>query len=95
MRARLLRDVHRRPGRIGTAPAAVRERGHLGVDAAELGVPALPDDLAVANDYRTDDRVRAHPPPSGLAELNRPPKQDAIGICDYGRGQSDSSSLTD
>ena len=46
VRAGLQRHVHRRPGRVLAALAAVRQRRPLRVQPAELGVEALADHLA-------------------------------------------------
>ena len=71
VRAGLERHVHRRPGGVLAARAAVLERRPLGVQAAELGVEALADHLAVAHDDGADQRVGADLPPPILGQLQR------------------------
>ena len=80
--ARLERDVHGRPGGVAAAPAAVRQRRDLGVGLAERrrGGPRRSD--AVADDHRADERVRAHPAPPALGQLQRSPKVIPIAICE-------------
>src|SRR3954451_6577882 len=56
--AGLQRDVQRRAAQVGSAGR--RDRGALGVQAAELGMPALAQQLAVANDHSADDGIRMH-----------------------------------
>jgi hypothetical protein len=78
-------DVHRRAGGVVAALAAVGERRHLGVDAAELGVKPFPEDLALAADHGADERVRAHPAAPAIGQLQRAAQKGAVGICDHGR----------
>ena len=70
--AGLERHVHRRPGRVLAPRAAVRQRRPLGVQPAELGVEALADHLAVADDHGADQRIGADPPAPALGQLQRP-----------------------
>jgi hypothetical protein len=42
------------------------------VGAAGLGVEALTHDLAVLDDHRSDQGIRARPPAAALGELDRP-----------------------
>jgi hypothetical protein len=84
--ARLERDVERRAGGIAAAPAAVLERGDLGVRAAELGVEALADRLTTADDDGTDERIGTDPPTPPLGQLERPPQVRSILLCSD-RGQ--------
>jgi hypothetical protein len=42
------------------------------VQAAELGVEALPDNLLIAHDHGADQRIRADPPATARGELERP-----------------------
>jgi len=79
--AGLEREVQRRSGRIAAAAAAVGERRDLGVQLAERLMAALADRLAVAHDHRPDERIRAHPSPPSLRQLQRPPKVIPIAIC--------------
>src|SRR5581483_931191 len=68
VRARLQRDVERRPARGVAGPL---ERDRLCVaDAVEL-VPALPHDLAVAHDDGADERVVACLATSALRQIER------------------------
>ena len=82
--AGLERHVQRRPRRLVTAGPAVLQRRHLGVRAAELGVEALADHLAVAHQHRADQRVRADPAAAALGQLERPSEVDPILLCDGG-----------
>ena len=69
-RARLERDVERRPAR---ATARGTQRDHLGVGAAGVFVPALPHHGAAGGDHDgSDDGVRVRPPAPSLGELERP-----------------------
>ena len=81
--ARLERDVEGRPGRIVAALGGVAQRGDLGVQPAELGVMARPEQLAVTHDHGSDERVRAHLAASALGELEGVPEVDPI----FGRGR--------
>ena len=74
--------VERGARRLVAARAAVGQRRHLGVRAAELGVIALADHLAVAHQDRADQRIGAHPPASLARELERPSEVDPILECD-------------
>ena len=76
--AGLERHEHRRPLEIGPARARVGDRGDLGVRAAELGVPALADDLAAARDHGADERVRADAAPAALGQLEGAAKVSSI-----------------
>jgi hypothetical protein len=51
------------------------------VEAAELGVEALADHLPVASEDRAHQRVRAHPSPAALGELERPAQ---MGFLQFG-----------
>ena len=73
--AGLQRHVHRRPGRVLAPLGGVRQRRPLGVQPAELGVEALPDNLPVADDDRADQRIRAHPTAAALGQLERPSQE--------------------
>ena len=81
MRARLERDVERRPGGMPATTAAVLERGDLGVPAAELRVKALADRLTSRHQDRPDQGIGADPPPPPLGKLERPPEMGPILIC--------------
>ncbi len=71
--ARLEGHEQRRPGRVGATLAGVRDRRHLGMRPAELGVEALADDPPVAvDDHRPDQRVRADAAPATLRQPQRP-----------------------
>jgi hypothetical protein len=74
VRAGLERHVEAGAGRVVPAPAAVLERRTLGVQAAELGVEALADHLAVTDEHGADQRVGADPPATALRELERSPE---------------------
>jgi hypothetical protein len=70
--AGLHRHVERRAGQV----AGPRRRGRgdrvdLGVRAAALLVPALPQDLLVADDERADHRVGVHASEAELGKLDR------------------------
>ena len=84
--AGLERHVHRRPARVLAAGAAVGQRRPLGVQAAELGVEALPDNLPVAHHDGADQRIRADPPPPALGQLQRAPQVVPVGV---GEGSHD------
>ena len=71
MGAGLEGDVDGGAGRVLAAGAGVLERGALGVQASELGVEALADHIAVADDHGADQRVRAHPAAAALGQLQR------------------------
>ena len=47
------------------------ERHDLGVRPAGPLVPALPHDVAVADEHRADDGVRRRPAPAALRQLER------------------------
>ena len=49
----------------------------------ELGVKALADHLAVADDDRADQRVRAHPAAPALRQLQGPTEVDPILVCGH------------
>src|SRR5262245_27760648 len=67
--ARLERHVERRAPR--SLPGS-RERDHIRVGPAPSLMPALADDLTVAGDDRSDDRVRMRRPAPALRELDGP-----------------------
>ena len=58
------------------------DRGDLGVRAAELGVVALADHLAVAHEDGADDGIRADLPAPQLGELQRTAKMRAVLVGD-------------
>ncbi len=68
MGAGLERDVERRAAR--PLPRLL-ERHHLGVANRLELVPALAHDLAVADDYRSDEWMVTDPPASALRKLQR------------------------
>ena len=68
-------------GVVAARARAVGERGDLGVRAAELGVEALADHLAVADDHRADQRVRADSAAAALGQLEGPPELGAVRVC--------------
>ena len=78
MRAGLQRHVHRRPGRILAPLAAIRQRRPLGVQPAQLGMKPLADHLAVADDHRADQGIRADAPAPALSKLQSPPQMSLI-----------------
>ena len=60
--------------------AARLDRVHLGVGAAVLLVPALPQHLAVARDDRAHDGVGLDGAGAVARELDRPREVDAVGV---------------
>ncbi len=75
-------DVHRRPGRVFAALAAVHQRRLLRVQAAELGVEPLANHLAVTDDDGADERIRADPPAPALGQLEGAAQMVAICGCE-------------
>ena len=80
--AGLERHVHRRPGGVVAPRGAVGERRPLRVQPAELGVEALADHLAVADDDGADQRIRADPPAAALGQLQRAPQMGPVRACE-------------
>ena len=72
--------------RPGSSPRsrAVGQRRPLSVQPAQLGVEPLADHLAVAHDHRSDQRIRADPPPPALGQLQRPLQVVSIRACELG-----------
>ena len=69
-------------GSIAPGAAVVQGRD-LGVGAAELGVEALADRLAVAHQHRADERVGADPSATALGQLQRPLEVEPVLFCDH------------
>ena len=82
--ARLQGHVGGRSGRIVAALGAVRERGALGVKAAQLGVPALADRLAVAGDDASDHGIGRDETAPALSHLERPGEVRTVVLRDRG-----------
>jgi hypothetical protein len=61
-------------------PGGRRDRVDLGVRAAVLLVPALPDHLVVLDDHRPDDRIRTDPAHAALRERDRPREMLVVGL---------------
>ena len=78
VRARLERDVERRAAR---ALAGRLERDDLGVRAAVPLVPALADDLAVADDDGADDGFGYASSAAALGQLERPLEAHSCEAC--------------
>ena len=81
--AGLERHVHGRAGGVRAALAAVVDRRDLGVGTAQLGVKALADRLAVADQHRAHERVGADPAAAALGELERPLELEPVLRCDH------------
>ena len=76
MTARFQRDIERRPaGRV----AGRLERVNLGVGPAEPLVPALADELTVADDDRADERVRLDEAAAALRQFKGPAHPVVVG----------------
>ena len=71
-RARASRTSSPRPG-PRRAPRQSASAARSACRPPELGVEPLADHLAVADDHRADQRIRADPPPPALGKLQRPP----------------------
>ncbi|HYX83628.1 MAG TPA: hypothetical protein VE777_01540, partial [Gaiellales bacterium] len=69
---------------IVTACAAILERRHLGVGTSDLGVEALADYLAVADQDRADERIGTNPAAAAIGERQGPAEVDPILLCDHG-----------
>src|SRR5262249_31287682 len=67
MHARLERHVHRRAASVIDA----KQRLDLGMRLARALMPPLRDGLAVADDHRSDHRIRAHRVSAALRKLER------------------------
>ena len=78
MAAGLERDVERRLAEIRVA--AGRDRVDLGVGAAELRVPALPQHGLLDRDDRADDRVGVGAAEASLCQLDRPLEVREVGL---------------
>jgi hypothetical protein len=51
------------------------------MEAAEFAVEALADNLAIANDHRADQRIRADPTPPALGQLKGAPEKITVDSC--------------
>ena len=77
MTAGLERDVERRGAEVRQATGL--DSVDLGVGAAVLGVPALPEDLILARDHRTDDGIGPDRADSPLREVDRAREMHVVG----------------
>ena len=89
VRARLQRQVHRRPGRIVAPLGAIGQRRPLRVQIAKLGVESLADHLASPHHDSSDERIGTDSPPPALRKLKRPPQWLLIRACELGIHETD------